>query len=151
MWEPRRLTTLWAFRACYRDSFTLPSNSLHKNCLFVKFSMQWKKSQMMQSWKQFSIADWIVRVKSWRYISRCQFNVLCVWCYHIQFFRPLSLFWKNRVGLWDHVAVCVCVSMYPPIVVGQRLRINPPSLLGSGSVKILLWLLGNGSVEMLPR
>jgi hypothetical protein len=24
MWEPRRLTTLWAFTACYRDSFTLP-------------------------------------------------------------------------------------------------------------------------------
>jgi hypothetical protein len=22
MWEPRRLTTLWAFAACYRDSFT---------------------------------------------------------------------------------------------------------------------------------
>jgi hypothetical protein len=22
MWEPRRLTTLWAFKACYRDSFT---------------------------------------------------------------------------------------------------------------------------------
>jgi hypothetical protein len=21
MWEPRRLTTLWAFMACYRDSF----------------------------------------------------------------------------------------------------------------------------------
>jgi hypothetical protein len=27
MWEPRRLTTLWAFTACYRDSFTF---SLHK-------------------------------------------------------------------------------------------------------------------------
>jgi hypothetical protein len=25
MWEPLRLTTLWAFTACYRDSFTLPS------------------------------------------------------------------------------------------------------------------------------
>jgi hypothetical protein len=26
MWEPRRLTTLWASKACYRDSitFTLP-------------------------------------------------------------------------------------------------------------------------------
>jgi hypothetical protein len=24
MWEPRRLTTLWAFMACYKDSFTLP-------------------------------------------------------------------------------------------------------------------------------
>jgi hypothetical protein len=23
MWEPQRLTTLWAFTACYRDSFTL--------------------------------------------------------------------------------------------------------------------------------
>jgi hypothetical protein len=23
MWEPRRLTTLWAFTACYRDSFTV--------------------------------------------------------------------------------------------------------------------------------
>jgi hypothetical protein len=22
MWEPRRLTTLWAFTACYRDSYT---------------------------------------------------------------------------------------------------------------------------------
>jgi hypothetical protein len=22
MWQPRRLTTLWAFTACYRDSFT---------------------------------------------------------------------------------------------------------------------------------
>jgi hypothetical protein len=22
MWEPRRLTTLWAFMACYRNSFT---------------------------------------------------------------------------------------------------------------------------------
>jgi hypothetical protein len=21
MWEPRRLTTLWAFKACYRDRF----------------------------------------------------------------------------------------------------------------------------------
>jgi hypothetical protein len=25
MWEGRLLTTLWAFTACYRDSFTLPS------------------------------------------------------------------------------------------------------------------------------
>jgi hypothetical protein len=28
MWEPRRLTTPWAFAACYRDSFTfLPSSN----------------------------------------------------------------------------------------------------------------------------
>jgi hypothetical protein len=28
MWEPGRLTTLWAFTACYRDSFTLYLTSL---------------------------------------------------------------------------------------------------------------------------
>jgi hypothetical protein len=30
-------------------------------------------------------------------------------------FSLLSLFWKNKVGLWDHVAVCVCVCVcvYP--------------------------------------
>jgi hypothetical protein len=30
MWEPRRLTTLWASTACYRDSFT--------------FTCKWKQS-----------------------------------------------------------------------------------------------------------
>jgi hypothetical protein len=33
MWEPRRLTTLWAFTACYRDSFT-----------FFKTQRKFKKS-----------------------------------------------------------------------------------------------------------
>jgi hypothetical protein len=27
MWEPRRLTTLWAAMACYRDSFTFFSST----------------------------------------------------------------------------------------------------------------------------
>jgi hypothetical protein len=36
-------------------------------------------------------------------------------------------FEKNRVGLWDHVAICLCV------------RVSPVSFLG------------NGSVETLPR
>jgi hypothetical protein len=46
-------------------------------------------------------------------------------------------FEKNRVGLSDHVAVCVvCV------------RVCPLSLLGNGSVKIPLSLLGNGSVNI---
>jgi hypothetical protein len=32
MWEPRRLTTLWSFTACYRDSFTFTFIQVH---LFV--------------------------------------------------------------------------------------------------------------------
>jgi hypothetical protein len=32
----------------------------------------------------------------------------------ILIFSLISLFWKNIVGLWDHVAVRVCGSVYPP-------------------------------------
>jgi hypothetical protein len=28
MWEPRPLTTLWAFTACYKDTFTFIGNSI---------------------------------------------------------------------------------------------------------------------------
>jgi hypothetical protein len=49
-------------------------------------------------------------------------------------FSLRSLFWKNKVGLWDHVAVCVCVSArarfcvclrIPLIVARQRFGKNP--------------------------
>jgi hypothetical protein len=30
MWESGRLKTLWAFTACYRDSFTLPFSLIYK-------------------------------------------------------------------------------------------------------------------------
>jgi hypothetical protein len=55
-----------------------------------------------------------------------------------RFLAYISYFEKNRVGLWDHVAICVYVN---PFV----------SLLGNGWVKIPLSLLGNGLVETLPR
>jgi hypothetical protein len=72
------------------------------------------------------------------------------------FFSLLSLFWKNRVSSWDHVAVCVCVLVcvcvcIPPIVGRQRLGKIPLLLLGNGSVKIPLSSPGNGLVETLPR
>jgi hypothetical protein len=38
MWEPRRLTTLWAFTACYRDSFTFFSNP-GRGKIFLFFTM----------------------------------------------------------------------------------------------------------------
>jgi hypothetical protein len=33
MWEPRRHTALWAFTACYRDSFTFDCVSYRNGCL----------------------------------------------------------------------------------------------------------------------
>jgi hypothetical protein len=32
MWEPRRLTTLWAFTVCYRDSFTVLTSCSRVAC-----------------------------------------------------------------------------------------------------------------------
>jgi hypothetical protein len=37
MWEPRRLTILWAFTACYRDSFTFISAYIHR------YSYEWEQ------------------------------------------------------------------------------------------------------------
>jgi hypothetical protein len=37
MWEPRRLTTLWAFTTCYRDSFTFTYSNISKAVSFFKF------------------------------------------------------------------------------------------------------------------
>jgi hypothetical protein len=41
MWEPRRLTTLWDFTACYRDSFTLPfERPMHRCENILKLNLE---------------------------------------------------------------------------------------------------------------
>jgi hypothetical protein len=38
MWEPRRFTALWGFKACYRDSFTFYLKScVHFETLILKY------------------------------------------------------------------------------------------------------------------
>jgi hypothetical protein len=59
----------------------------------------------------------------------------CLYEVPIPFLAHFPLF-KNRVGLWDHVAVRVCVCISSPIVARQRLGKSPLSLLSNGSVKI---------------
>jgi hypothetical protein len=56
-------------------------------------------------------------------------------------------FEKIKVGLWDLVAVCLCIPL--SLLANGSVKI-PLSLLGNGSLKIPLSLLGNGSVEALP-
>jgi hypothetical protein len=53
---------------------------------------------------------------------------------YIPIFSLLSLFWKNRVGLWDHVAVyaCVCICLcILPIVARQRLGRNITAVMNT--------------------
>jgi hypothetical protein len=47
MWEPRRLTTLWAFTGCYRDSFTLPFTENQNK--FKKQGGKWNVSSLYWS------------------------------------------------------------------------------------------------------
>jgi hypothetical protein len=63
------------------------------------------------------------------------------------FLAYVPYFEEIKVGLWDHVAVCVC----PLSLLGNDSVKIPLSLLGNGSVKVPISLLGNGSVETLPR
>jgi hypothetical protein len=51
---------------------------------------------------------------------------------------------KNRVGLWDHIAVRACFCVSPLSLLGNGSVKLPLSLLGSGLVKVPLSLLGNG-------
>jgi hypothetical protein len=48
MWEPRRLTTLWAFTACYRDSFTFLLHILNKYDLTTAPPLHRISSQLYQ-------------------------------------------------------------------------------------------------------
>jgi hypothetical protein len=61
MWEPRRLTTVWAFTACYRDSFTLPEEyvtCVHEEEITVAnyvLSLSWRTL----TWRHSQLEDCI--------------------------------------------------------------------------------------------
>jgi hypothetical protein len=73
------------------------------------------------------------------------------WMGPFPFLAYIPYFEKIKVGLWDHIAVCVCVSAYIPIVARQRLRKKPLTFARQRLGKNSLIVVGNGSVETLPR
>jgi hypothetical protein len=67
MWEPRRLTTLWAWTACYRDSFTYFTFVCLTDCLSC-FSVRESEvtGRAIQTEAQFSVRIYIMVL---RYLS----------------------------------------------------------------------------------
>jgi hypothetical protein len=60
MWEPRRITTLWAFTACYRDSFTfLPLQLRYNNFTTVMHSFE----RGSLCWLLFNVTDYFLKQK----------------------------------------------------------------------------------------
>jgi hypothetical protein len=51
MWEPRRLTTLWGFTACYRDSFTL-SQKWNSRAQEMNNNKKTKKKRIIKQFKK---------------------------------------------------------------------------------------------------
>jgi hypothetical protein len=49
----------------------------------------------------------------------------CLKLYLYQFLAYFPYFEKMKLDLWDHVAVCVCLPVYPPIVARQLLAKSP--------------------------
>jgi hypothetical protein len=45
MWEPRNLTTLWVFTACYRDSFTFTFTRLIQREITGKYAIKIDKAR----------------------------------------------------------------------------------------------------------
>jgi hypothetical protein len=64
-------------------------------------------------------------------------------------FSLLPLFWKNRLGLWDHVAVCVCI---PLIVARQRLGRNVTTVTNTHTTIeewVNEWIMTDGQCVLL--
>jgi hypothetical protein len=67
MWEPRRLTTLWASTACYRDSFTY---LLHGIFLQIFYEiLRFKISYIHQFLARWSVSKKIIEVCSRSHIN----------------------------------------------------------------------------------
>jgi hypothetical protein len=55
MWEPRRLTTLWAFMACYRDSFTFFLYEQHDTRWHFSFILLNILSKLTRTWRLWEL------------------------------------------------------------------------------------------------
>jgi hypothetical protein len=70
MWEPRRLTTLWAFTACYRDSFAFTFNPNWWMCIVYRLVVKklslkyWYRTEANHLKKVFSFT-WNIDCWKW--------------------------------------------------------------------------------------
>jgi hypothetical protein len=60
MWEPRRLTTLWASMACYKDSFTVTLYLQHVDGR----KLQQQANTVVQKWGQTFLTRYIQNVRN---------------------------------------------------------------------------------------
>jgi hypothetical protein len=94
MWQPRRLTTLWAFTACYRDSFTfylftcLKMLHTSNHSIVFTFALLLLEGRASRAWKHY---------KKW--CSTPHHYHCRQFCHYLIFWPPLFIFFLTSVFL----------------------------------------------------
>jgi hypothetical protein len=103
MWEPRSLTTLWAFTACYRNSFTFTSESRRRTPGFdpgvcinhwttIDYLNNWATAECRTQSKFFRVSfNDVFILFQLSVASKRRINVN----YEVKFFSPKDIFPKE--------------------------------------------------------
>jgi hypothetical protein len=82
MWEPRRLTTLWASTACYRDSFIFMLSSFYKLISFYSYSISLLPNFFLCSYTSFHLhLTWAHMSLFTATVSICPLGLPAVCCF----------------------------------------------------------------------
>jgi hypothetical protein len=98
MWEPRRLTTLWGSKTCYRDSFT---------CTFLGVRILSQHSDQPAGWMT---GEWMVRFLAGSKViifPTASRPALCTFWRHIEWaLSVISLEWSLPLMKLQHIELC---------------------------------------------
>jgi hypothetical protein len=139
-WESRRLATLWAFRACYRDSFTFTFMSIPG-----LYKMEWKADWWIINWKRFG------RNRPWDNGSTILAFTWAEWGSHVK-----QLVSRARFELWTSRIQGLTVAATPNCSQGgiQRATSDPlscrPGCCKSSGLPRLVPLGGWGPALLAP-
>jgi hypothetical protein len=75
MWEPRRLTALWASTACYRDSFTFSTFYL----ILPHYGPGVDSESNRNEYQESSLGQWAAACKADNLTATCEPNVQKIW------------------------------------------------------------------------
>jgi hypothetical protein len=114
MLEPQRLTTLWAFTACYRDSFTFLPPRLPQPI----------------HWLAIAAGCWSITLCCCRPVSHCN-RMLKYEC--MSWFCPAFWWWESNIYLVFSVFTSRPISLLAPIKVCVEVIIE----MGSGNVNLI--------------
>jgi hypothetical protein len=109
MWEPRRLTTLWDFTACYRDSFTLKKNFMvirveHVPYFILTSLTAWESSGVLSS-RLFWYNTESFLIGSETYECICNHSPYCGTMDHCTRSYKLKINASRgiRISIWDNL------------------------------------------------